>query len=108
MKTIAFQPVGLNQSDQPGDVTLGPQQFAVLIIDQRHRGTLHVEVLGKFDVDLITFPFCKRIKEITFAAQQTKRGLIETHAVADQRNHAIGQRKHQHYACGGQQKTQAQ
>ena len=107
VEAVSFQPFRLNAFCQPADIALHPQQFAFGIVYQRHRRALHVEVFGDIHVDMVVFPLCQHIEQVTFAAQQAEGGFIKADAVAHQRNHAVGQRQHQHHSRRRQQKTHA-
>ena len=91
IETVAFKPLGLNAFREPREIFLLPQQFAPIVIDQRNRGALHIEILGDIDVQRVVFPFGEGIEQVALAAQQTEGGFIEADAVANQRHHTVGQ-----------------
>ena len=105
MEAIAFQPFRLNAFRQPGNITLRPQQFALLIVDKGHRRAFHIQVFRDIDVNSAVFPSRQHIKEIALAAQQAKGGFIEANAIAHQGHHAVGQGEHQHHPGGRQQEA---
>jgi hypothetical protein len=90
VKAVVFEPVRLNAFYQPRYIALRPQQLAVGVVNQRHRGALHIQVFGDINIDGVVFPFRQHIEQIALAAQQAEGGFIETDAVAHQRDHAIG------------------
>ncbi|MNE47785.1 hypothetical protein D3C80_1422060 [compost metagenome] len=89
-------------------MALCPEQLAFLVINQRHRRTLPIQILGHVDADVVVFPFCQRVEQIALPAQQTKGRFIKANAVTHERHHAVGEREDQHHRCGGQQKSDPQ
>ena len=90
VKAVVFEPVRLNTFYQPGYVALCPQQLAAGVVNERHRGALHIQVFGDINIDGVVFPFRQHIEQIALAAQQAEGGFIETDAIPHQRDHAIG------------------
>ena len=92
---------------QLGNAALSPQQFSVGVVNKHQRWRVEVEIRRNVDAQLVVAPLCQAEKEITFAAQQTVGGFIETHHISDDCHQPVGQRQGENDRRGRHHKTDA-